>query len=559
MTSATVLLAGIHSARNRAVRAIEACRVVFRSTALIALSALAISCTSARADLVQDEIRLRVDGLASGSLTMIGGVPITVPDFVSEFYALRSSAPAWAQDSAADDLMQQLTRARRQGFRLEDFHTEELATLRDRALSGDPAAIADYDIVATQAAAALLHHIYYGKVNPAALDSDWNFEGSFRPGNPAKLVNQYLKVATLGALIGDFELLHPTYLAMQAGLEQYQGVRDKGGWPNVPDGLPLKPGEQDPRVPVLRQRLGTTSGSMAPVSEPDLYDTTLEAAVKAFQQRHGLEPDGVIGPRTYQALNRSVEFRIDQLRVSLERARWILRDLENDFVLVNIAGAETYLVMDGELVWKTRSIVGQQYRKTPIFQDEITYIDFNPTWTVPVSIFRKDKLSRIRKDPNYLTRGGYDVVNAQGQVVAPSSVNWMSDNPPVTLVQRPGAKNALGQVKFMFPNKYSVYLHDTDNHALFDRADRTLSSGCIRIENPFDFADLLLADDPKWSADQRTAILASGRTTRINLPKPMPVLLTYYTAWKDSDGQVQFREDVYERDQAILGALNSNN
>jgi L,D-transpeptidase YcbB len=286
-----------------------------------------------------------------------------------------------------------------------------------------------------------------------------------------------------------------------------------------------------------------------------LYDDTLLIAVKTFQTRHGLEADGVVGPRTLTALNRSVGERVDQFRASLERARWLLRDLESDYVFVNIAGPETYLVRDNKTVWKARSIVGRAYRQTPVFRDNIQYMEFNPTWTVPVSIFRRDKLPLIRRDPGYLARGGYSVLDSSGRRINPSAVNW-SGTPSVTLRQEPGPKNALGQVKFMFPNAHSVYLHDTDNRSLFGRNERNLSSGCVRIENPFEFADLLMASDPEWSAARREAILASGRTTRINLPKPLPVLLVYFTAWMDEAGVVQFREDVYERDARVIAALN---
>ena len=162
-------------------------------------------------------------------------------------------------------------------------------------------------------------------------------------------------------------------------------------------------------------------------------------------------------------------------------------------------------------------------------------MEFNPTWTVPVSIFRKDKLPRIRKDPGYLARGGYTVRNRDGRTISPSSVNWGAKHPGVTLVQKPGPKNALGTVKFMFPNKYAVYLHDTDNRSLFDRAERNLSSGCVRLEDPYGFADLLMQGAADWNTERREAILASGKTTRIDLPRPVPVLLTYFTAWVDGE------------------------
>lgn len=530
----------------------------FCAVILLGFTALFLTNTPSLAGPVETEIESTVNGLSSQGTPEIGTVPIVGADFLKQFYALRSYEPVWTDPAAQEDLLNQIDSALREGFRPRDFHATDLVNLQIDAASGDPLAIARYDVVATEAAALVLHHKYYGKVDPSTLNSEWNFLRPFQQGNPAQLLNQYLTVATLGAMVDDLDIYHPSYLALQQGLAQYRAIAEQGGWPTVPDAVVLKPGMQDPSIPILRQRLSITGDLAQGDLTSDMYDPELEVAVQHFQKRHGLDPDGAIGPRTFTALNRPVEYRIDQLRVTLERARWLLRDTGSDFVFVNIGSAETILVKDGKIAWRTRSIVGQVYRKTPVFRDEIEYMEFNPTWTVPVSIFQRDKLEKIRQDPGYLERGGYDVVNADGQIIDPASVNWASDNPAVTLVQRPGPKNALGQVKFMFPNEYSVYLHDTDNRSLFDRADRNLSSGCIRVENPFELADLLMEGDPNWSDARREEILASGKTTRVTLPKPMPVMLTYYTAWVNAEGLVEFREDIYERDQPVLDALNKD-
>jgi murein L,D-transpeptidase YcbB/YkuD len=344
-------------------------------------------------------------------------------------------------------------------------------------------------------------------------------------------------------------------------LKRYRTIAQAGGWPRVPDQKVLKPGMTDPTVAVLRERLaqegvpGEAPGSPA-MNAQTVYDEALVRAVKAFQLRHGLEADGVIGPKTFISLNTTAQERVDQLRLSLERGRWLMRDLDDEFVLVNIAAPRTYYFKPGGTVWTTRSVAGSAYRQTPVFRDEIQYMEFNPTWTVPASIFLKDKLPRIRKDPGYLERNNYMVVRTSDRTpVNASTVNWGASNPGVTLVQRPGPDNALGLVKFMFPNKYAVYLHDTNQRELFDRTERNLSSGCIRLEHPFEFASLLMEGNPDWSGQRMQTILDSGKTTRINLDRPVPVLLTYWTAWVEN-GDVQFREDPYGRDEPILAALN---
>lgn len=525
-------------------------RRIFLSLTLFIAVAENASATETR-----DQIAELAGGIVSGSINEIGGIRLGASQFVADLYALRENEPIWLVDERRKDLFHELRDAEKHGFRPEDFETSRLAEMHAATSNGDVAAQARFDIAATEIAARLLRYIYYGKVDPTTFNANWTFERAFAPGSPEKLVNQYLEVATLEALVDDIEIHHPAYQSLQEGLARYRLIAAQGGWPEVPDGTVLRPGEEFAAILPLRRRLAITGDFQGLQDESLLYDDTLLIAVKTFQTRHGLEADGVVGPRTFTALNRSVGERIDQLRASLERARWLLRDLESDYVFVNIGGPETYLVQDNKTVWKTRSIVGRGYRQTPVFRDDIQYMEFNPTWTVPASIFRRDKLPLIRRDPGYLARGGYSVLDSKGRRINQSAVNW-SGTPNVTLRQEPGPKNALGQVKFMFPNVHSVYLHDTDDRSLFDRNERNLSSGCVRIENPFEFADLLMAKDPEWSVARREAILASGRTTRINLPKPLPVLLTYFTAWMDEAGVVQFREDVYERDARVIAALN---
>ena len=460
---------------------------------------------------------------------------IVAVDFIEAFYAARDDRPAWYQTTAGEQLWDVIATSGRHGFDPNEFHADRLSMLM-AAANGGPAAIAELEIVASDAAARYIHHLYRGKVDPELLDPDWNID---RPGistDAAVRLSEIVDADGFQLLIDRLAPSHPQYLAIQAALQRYRTIEAQGGWPEVASGDPLKPDMRDERVETLRTRLIATGDLDAAAASGDLYDAAVVAAVKRFQTRHGLEADGEIGP------------------ASLERARWILRGLGNDFVLVNIAGAQTYLVRNGEVIWRTRSIVGQQYRKTPVFRDAIRYIEVNPTWTVPVSIFQRDKLPRIREDLSYLAQGNYRVVDPQGNTLDPVTVDWWADNPGVTLVQQPGPRNALGLIKFMFPNRYAVYLHDTDNRSLFDRAARALSSGCVRIEHPFEFADLILGDAPDWSPERRDAILASGRTTRINLPEPLPVLLTYYTAWV-ADDAIMFRGDIYERDQALLDAL----
>lgn len=522
---------------------------------LVVTAALLFAPGIALASPVADAIRAALT--TSASQNAAAEVALDANTLVPRVYGLREYAPAWRDPAAVEGLFASLNSGVAQGYRPKDFHFAQLQELYAAAQSGSVDAQASFDILAMDAAVTLLHHLVFGKVDPAALDADWNFSKPVLERDPAVVINQYLDGEGFAALVDFIALENPQYQLLVGALDQYKAIRDAGGWPTVPTETVLKPGITDPAVPVLRDRLAAEGIQIPASGDPALYDDALLAEVMNFQTRHGLAADGVIGGRTFASLNQPVEDRINKLRLSLERGRWIMRGLDSDFVLVNIAGARTYLARADGTLWTTRSITGSAYRKTPVFRDNIQYMEINPTWTVPNSIFRKDKLSRIRKDAGYLERGGFSVRNRSGEVIPASSVNWNADNPPVTLVQKPGPKNALGLIKFMFPNKYAVYLHDTDNRALFDRNERNLSSGCVRIEYPFEFASLLMESNPEWDPSKLQAILDSGQTTRVNLPKPMPVLLTYWTAWVE-EGTVYFSEDPYERDAAILKALDAN-
>jgi murein L,D-transpeptidase YcbB/YkuD len=272
-----------------------------------------------------------------------------------------------------------------------------------------------------------------------------------------------------------------------------------------------------------------------------------------------LDADGIVGPATLRALNVPVEQRIDQLRLNLERTRWVFEDIEEDFVLVNIAGFRAYVVHDREIVWETKVQVGRPYHQSPVFRDEIKYVVFNPTWTVPYSIATREMLPRIKSDPQYFQTREFDIKNRDGQLVDPETIDWAEVSPRsfgYTFVQRPGPNNALGRVKFIFPNEHAVYLHDTPSKPLFDVAERAFSHGCIRVENPFDLAEILLGSDD-WGREQIDATIESRETKTVFLAEPLPVLILYWTAEVDPDGLVHFYNDVYDRDQRIATALDA--
>jgi murein L,D-transpeptidase YcbB/YkuD len=285
----------------------------------------------------------------------------------------------------------------------------------------------------------------------------------------------------------------------------------------------------------LRRRLAVTGDLPAGTDASSTFDAALEGGVKAFQERHGLEPNGTVGPQTVAALNVPVGARIEQIRATLERCRWVMHDLPDRLVLVNVAGFTVSFIGPNGPTWESRAVVGKPYTKTPIFRADMKYVVVNPTWTIPPGIMRSEIRPAMRRDPRYLQRKGYRMVN--GQVVQPA-----------------GPKNALGRIKLMLPNQHAVYLHDTPSRSFFDETSRTFSHGCVRVEKPFELAALVL-DDPQWTPETLLAAADTGKTRTIVLKRPLPVLILYWTAAAGRDGRTYFLPDVYGRDPAIVRAL----
>ncbi len=354
------------------------------------------------------------------------------------------------------------------------------------------------------------------------------------------------------------------YVQLVDALGRYRDIQVRGGWSAIRSGATLHPGDVDGRVVMLRQRLSAELDLDAETGrDANLFDAPLERAVIEFQKRHGLDGDGVVGPKTLQALNVPVSVRIGQLKASLERGRWVFEDVQktDDLILVNIASAQVALVRDHEVVWVARAQVGKPYRQTPVFRGDLKYLVVNPTWTVPPTILRRDVLPRLKADARgYLASKKMDLLDRNGRRVDPTSVDWASVSArsfPYSVRQRPGPHNALGMIKFIFPNPHFVFLHDTPHRELFDRSARNFSSGCIRVEAPFQLAELVLADPVTWNRATFDEVLETRETRTIHLDQPLAVYVLYWTAMALSDGTVQFFEDVYDRDKVVLEGLRS--
>jgi murein L,D-transpeptidase YcbB/YkuD len=314
-----------------------------------------------------------------------------------------------------------------------------------------------------------------------------------------------------------------------------------------------------PDVASLRKRLAVTQGEIKPDSlDENFFDKTLRDQVIIFQQRNGLDTDGVVGKGMINALNIPVEERIETIKANLERWRWINDDLGELYIRVDIANFSLRVMENGKPVFESPVIVGRQFRQTPVFGAVMNYLILNPDWTVPPTIMTNDVLPVLIKDQSYLAKNNMKILKYDGTEINPSSIDWSSvteKNFPYMIREDPGEKCPLGKVKFVFPNEYDVYIHDTPSRSLFQQSVRAFSSGCIRVGKAFDLAVYLLKDDPKWSQTDIQKALDEGEKLTVVLKHPIPVYILYLTAWADENGTVYFGKDVYNRDQQLITAL----
>jgi len=532
---------------------------VFRSITPCLVAVMVLSMPVFAQSNERDVLRDRIEWLSSTSDPTIDGAPIAAVLLITKLYERRGYEPAWTDPAMIEELFEQVLRSVEHGLNPEDFHARQLgARLNPGTRANDPVFRADTEILCTDALARLGVTLKFGKLNPADLDPAWNFSRKIEAEDPVKVFNDVLNEKNIAAALEETGPNLRFYSWLRQALVTYRGIMAAGGWPTVPGGEVLKVGSFGPRVAALRERLEITGDLTAHVpADPEVFDEGLETGVKRFQEHHGIDPDGKVGPQSVEELNVPVEARIDQIRATLERFRWVFRDIPGDYIIVDIAGFYAHLVKRGEPIWSTRVQVGKAYHATPVFKDTMRYLDFNPTWTIPPGILRNETLPRIRKDPDYLNRNNMSVVTTKGKIVDPSTIDWPATATkgfPYMIRQEPGPHNALGRVKFMFPNKYMVYLHDTPSKGLFARTERAFSHGCIRTQNPFELATLLL-DNQGWDRARVDQVVASKKNTRVNLKEPITVMLLYWTAEADAEGTVFFRRDVYDRDAQIIKGL----
>jgi murein L,D-transpeptidase YcbB/YkuD len=465
-----------------------------------------------------------------------------------DFYAAREFAPAWVEGTRPTDRaragLARLARAAEDGLDPARYAVATMPAGVDRT---GGAAVLELSI--SRSFALYAREAAAGRTRPATV---WAL-ATLKPEVPETdaVLAALAESRDIAVGLDGYNPPHEGYRRLKRALAVIAAQTAVDPEP-VPTGPALKLGLRDPRVEVIRRRLGVD----VVTADPALYDADVRAAVMGFQQSQGLTADGVLGALTVRVLNGGrKQDRTALVLANMERWRWMPRDLGRDHVFVVVPGYELAIIRDGLPRFRTRVVVGAPTTPTPLFSDEIEFIVVNPFWNVPVSIASKEMLPSIQENPDgYFARRNYEVV-VDGRVVPPSSVAWNESTiRRVRIRQRPGDGNALGNLKFMFPNEHAVYLHDTPSKALFNKPVRAFSHGCVRVENPLAFADALLDGHSKWNGE-RLRKMIGGREARVDLTAPMPVHLTYFTAVATGDGTLALRGDPYGLDGRTIRAL----
>jgi murein L,D-transpeptidase YcbB/YkuD len=340
-----------------------------------------------------------------------------------------------------------------------------------------------------------------------------------------------------------------TVATTEQAIPQYEAIVARGGWPTVPPTERLRLGNRHTSVTPLRQRLAMVGDLESNAGVTDVFDSYVEAAVKRFQVRHGITSDGVVREQTFSALNIPAQIRLNQLKTNLVRLRGLSGNLGPRFVVCNIPAAHIEAIEGGVAVSRHTAVVGKPDRPSPDVNSKIVEINFNPFWTVPVSIVRKDLIPRMQEQPDYLTKNRIRILDQRGTELPPADINWYSEEAVnYRFKQDPGDFNSLGSIRINFPSPDGVYMHDTPLKNLFGDDFRFHSSGCVRVQNVRQLVDWLLADTPGWAPQVVDAIVKNGERKDVRLKKPVPLHWVYVTAWATPDGVVQFREDIYNHD-----------
>jgi L,D-transpeptidase YcbB len=485
-------------------------------------------------------------------------------NMLSTFYVNRIYAPAWFNQNNFSGkgyaLLDYIRQSGRHGLNPEDYHLCLIEKYTEKLQSVTPldtTEITKLDFLLTDAFMMLGSNLYFGKVAPEKGDVNWKIQ---QKDSGLRLDLKLEESLASNDIAGALDKLAPGYSSYWKMKEKLQFFLRLNGssWPEIISDITIKPGDSNRLIPLIRERLIRLRYHLSD-SISEIYDEELEKELKLFQNDYGMNADGAIGKSTLEDLNSLPSKLIDQLKVNMERFRWLPLQLTGKYIIINIANFKLDYVSGTDTLISMRAVVGTEKRATPIFNDRISYIVFSPSWTVPQTILSDDVIPELLKGPDYLKKRNMKLFRPDGTELVYADIDWTAvsnTNFPYKVRQEPGPRNALGRVKFMFPNSYSVYIHDTPSKGPFSRDNRAVSSGCIRVEKPFDLAVLLLSDCPEWSPGNIRKAMHQDKEQTVLLKTPVDVVLIYLTAWTDGNDRLQLRRDIYGRDPSILKALN---
>lgn len=477
------------------------------------------------------------------------------------FYEQRKYRPLWSdangQLNRAYDLLRVLIKAKDEGLKPADYYVDEIRKYWGSKAVDDAIYL---DVLLSAALYRYSNHVYSGRFMPGDLDIEWHIQN--KALDTGELFTKVASKDSIAQVLNELPPQHSGYQSLKKQLRRFRALQQQGGWQKFEPGPILEPGVQHKQVAQLRQRM-QISGDLVegPWRDMDIFDRGLEDAVKHYQQRHGLKVDGHVGPQTRRSLNITVEQKTRQILINMERWRWMPRQLGKRYLMVNMTGFELYIMENGSLVLSMPVIIGKSYRSTPSFSGLVSYLEYNPYWTIPENMALQDFIPRQINDSSFFAKKSIRLFRGWGEnarEIDPQTVNWNQldkEHFPYWLRQEPGPNNALGQIKFLFSNPYEIYLHGTPDRHLFDRVVRTFSSGCIRVKDPVRLAAYLLNDGSQQKEEEVLANIYLGTNQGLTLPVAVPIYLVYWTTWVSPDGSLNFRDDIYGRDAALNGSF----
>ncbi len=543
---------------------------------LLLLCADSIACHAlAETGAVSRALRGWIDAATNPRQAWVGCEPIHAGRDLVGFYHQRKYQTVWVSQNGPSDvafaLLSVLAQAESHGLFARDYHFTCLSEWlhppsADRLRNLEPTELAGMEIVLSDAFVTFGNHLASGKVDPQTIYPHW-----ISPRKKSVVFGLLAGIVTPQDVRNAVEQLAPAgggYLAAMEAARQLRAAIVSEPWQEIEAGETLRPGDRSSRIEQVRARL-VAEGDLADSAEGGngkgaaVFDDELKESVVRFQRRHGLSPDGVIGRQTLAWLNRSPQERLRCILVNLERWRWLPRDLGRRYLIVNPPAFQLEAFQEGRKVMEMPVIVGESYTQTPVFSKDITYLVVNPYWNVPRAVLVNKLLPKIKRNPGYLAAHHFELIGGgreSATLIDPNLIDWSTihaGNFPGRLRQLPGPWNSLGRIKFIFPNEFSVYLHDTPEVHLFQRTARAFSSGCIRVAKPIELALFVLEPDPSWSRERLESIIEKGEPTTIGVKDPVTVHLQYWTFWVGPEGEAQYRKDIYDWDNVLWNALKS--